>query len=160
MEIQRGGKAWSQPSRRTLLVICSLSKLLWWTRHLESVAICSYSPKDQIIGNGWISMRRAGWRRSGWKPPPDSVIHPRREMDRRRHHEVFYEQLTTCDIRALWRQSKNVSFKNRSQLLVADYISLSCELTEELLQPDALERVLLWSIKCLVFLESQKWDGR
>lgn len=38
-------------------------------------------------------MCRAGWCRSGWKPPPDSVIHPRREMDRRRHHEVFYEQL-------------------------------------------------------------------
>lgn len=25
--------------------------------------------------------------------PPDSVIHPRRGMDGRRHREVFYEQL-------------------------------------------------------------------
>lgn len=39
-----------------------------------------------LNAQSWMAM-------SSWKPPPDSVIHPRREMDGRLHHEVFYEQL-------------------------------------------------------------------
>lgn len=47
VEIQRGGKAWVQPSRRTLPGICSLSIWPWGTRYLESVAAHSCS-QDQI----------------------------------------------------------------------------------------------------------------
>lgn len=49
------------------------------------------SPKDRIMANGGcISMGRAGLL---LETSPDSAVHPRKEMDGRQGHKVFYEQL-------------------------------------------------------------------
>lgn len=61
VEIQRGGKAWVQPSRRTLPGICSLSIWPWGTRYLESVAAHSCS-QDQIRNRKrWMNLKGQGW---------------------------------------------------------------------------------------------------
>lgn len=108
------------------------------------------------MGNGgYISMGRLD---SCWKPLPDSASHPRRgNEDGRQGHKVFYEQLQRVIYVPFEGRVKGYNLKV-SQLLVAQLHQLKLCAPQELLQPGALERVLLWSIKCLVFLESQKWD--